>query len=57
VFIYGANEHKKGQVEPAGHGKLIEKQFSSIPESVIRTSLITNIQTVLLGYSKSMAFS
>jgi hypothetical protein len=28
VFIYGVNEHKKGQFEPAGLGKLIEKQFS-----------------------------
>jgi hypothetical protein len=28
VFIYGVNEHKKGQIEPAGLGKLIEKQFS-----------------------------
>jgi hypothetical protein len=27
VFIYGVNEHKKGQFEPAGLGKLIEKQF------------------------------
>jgi hypothetical protein len=27
VFIYSINEHKKGQFEPAGLGKLIEKQF------------------------------
>ena len=30
---------------------------SYLPESVIRTSLITNIHTVGLGYNKSMAFS
>jgi hypothetical protein len=29
VFIYGVNEHKKGQFEPTGLGKLIEKQFRS----------------------------
>jgi hypothetical protein len=28
VFIYGVNEHKEGQFEPAGLGKLIEKQFN-----------------------------
>jgi hypothetical protein len=27
VFIYGVNEHKKGQFELARVGKLIEKQF------------------------------
>jgi hypothetical protein len=27
VFIYGVNEHKKGQFEPARFGKFIEKQF------------------------------
>jgi hypothetical protein len=29
VFIYVVNEHKKGQFEPTGLGKLIEKQFRS----------------------------
>jgi hypothetical protein len=29
VFIYSINEHKKGQFEPAGLGKLFAKHFRS----------------------------